>query len=145
MTDTTKTYLWCDACRRSFRHADAPDDACPVCANIMRPTGKMTAILRGLLANELVASDLRTKHRQLVRLIWTRNGMGEQYYRVLTPDMPYNRFEARVTELLCQGAIDGWVSFVLPPAPSSDESAYRLEFQDETRFIAELERIAREP
>jgi len=108
----------------------------------MRPTGKMTAILRGLMANELVASDLRTKHRQLIRMIWTRNGMGEQYYRVLAPDMPYNRFEAKVTDLLCRGANEGWVEFVLPPSPSSDESAYKLEFKDEDRFIAELEQLA---
>lgn len=144
MTDTTKTYLWCDACRRSFRHDDAPDDLCPVCAQPMRPTGKMNAIIRGLMANELVAGDIRTKHRQLVRLIWTRNGMGEQYYKVLTPDMPYNRFEAKVTELLCRGATEGWVSFVLPPAPSANEADYKLEFVDEERFIVELEALARE-
>lgn len=144
MTDTAKTYLWCDACRRSFRHEDAPDDACPVCAQPMRPTGKMTAILRGLMANELVAGDIRTKHRQLVRLIWTRNGMGEQYYKVLTPDMPYNRFEAKVTDLLCRGANEGWVTFVLPPAPSADEADYKLEFADEERFILELEALAKE-
>jgi hypothetical protein len=144
MTDNAKTYLWCDACRRSFRHDDAPGDACPVCAQPMRPTGKMTAILRGLMANELVAGDIRTKHRQLVRLIWTRNGMGEQYYRVLAPDMPYNRFEAKVTDLLCRGANEGWVSFVMPPAPSADEGDYKLEFADEERFIVELEALAKE-
>jgi hypothetical protein len=107
----------------------------------MRPMGKMSALLRGLMATELVASDLRTKHRQLVRLIWTRNGMGEQYYRVLTPDMPYNRFEAKVTDLLCQGAVEGWVRFVLPPAPSVQESDYRIEFGDEERFVRELEAL----
>jgi hypothetical protein len=144
MSDASKTYLWCDSCRRSFRHEDAPDDACPICGQSMRPTGKMTAILRGLMSQELVAGDLRTKHRQLIRLIWTRNGMGEQYYRVLAPDMPYNRFEARVTDLLCRAANEGWVSFVFPAAPSSDEAAYRLEFKDEERFIAELETLARE-
>jgi hypothetical protein len=144
MTDTAKTYLWCDTCKRSFRHEDAPDSACPVCAKPMRPTGKMTAILRGLMANELVAGDIRTKHRQLIRLIWTRNGMGEQYYRVLAPDMPYNRFEAKVTDLLCRGANEGWVEFVMPAAPSVDESDYRLEFKDENRFIAELELLAKE-
>lgn len=110
----------------------------------MRPTGKMNAILRGLMAQELVAGDIRTKHRQLVRLIWTRNGMGEQYYRVLTPDMPYNKFEAHVTEILCQGAFEGWVTFVMPPAPSGDESAYRLEFSDESKFVAALEALATE-
>lgn len=140
-----KTYLWCDTCRRSFRHEDAPELACPVCASPMRPTGKMTAILRGLMAQELVGSELRSKHRQLIRMIWTRNGMGEQYYRVLTPDMPYNRFEARVTDLLCRGAVEGWVTFVFPAAPSGDESAYRMEFADEGKFVEELERMVQEP
>jgi hypothetical protein len=143
MSDTSKTYLWCDTCRRSFRHEEAPADACPVCGTRMRPTGKMNAIIRGLMATEMVASDIRTKHRQLIRLIWTRNGMGEQYYRVLKPDMPYNRFEARVTELLCRGASEGWVTFVIPPAPTGDEAAYRLEFADEERFVAELAQITK--
>ena len=102
---------------------------------------RLSAILRGVMANELVTSDIRTKHRQLVRLIWTRNGMGERYYRVLAPDIPYNRFEARVTELLCQGAEEGWVRFVFPPAPTGDESAYRVEFADEERFVRELETL----
>jgi hypothetical protein len=140
--DHSNSYLWCDACRRSFRHEDAPDGRCPICQGEMRPTGKMNAILSGFMANELVSSDLRTKHRQLVRMIWTRNSMGEQYYRVLAPNMPYNRFEARVTDLLCQGARDGWVKFIIPPAPTGDESEYRMEFVDESRFIAELEAIA---
>jgi hypothetical protein len=140
-TSAEKTYLWCDSCRRSFTHADAPDRLCPVCQSQTRPMGKMNAILRGLMATELVASDLRTKHRQLVRLIWTRNGMGEQYYRVLTPDMPYNRFEAKVTDLLCRGAEDGWVRFVFPPSPSVNESDYRVEFADEERFVRELEAL----
>ena len=48
---------------------------------------RFAAIARGFMANELTASDLETKHRQLLRLIWTRNGMGERYYRVLAPDM----------------------------------------------------------
>lgn len=145
MTDPSKTYLWCDACRRSFRHEDAPGGACPICAQSMRPTSKMTAILRGLMANELVAGDIRAKHRQLVRLIWTRNGMGERYYKVLTPEMPYNRFEAKVTDLLCRGAVEGWVTFVLPPAPSANEADYRLEFADEERFVLELEALLAEP
>lgn len=142
--DPRKTYLWCNTCRRSYRHADAPGSTCPVCHDSMQPTGKMNAILRGLMATEMTSSDLRTRHRQLVRLIWTRNGMGERYYRVLAPDMPYNKFEARVTELLSQGAREGWVRFVIPPAPSTDEADYRLEFVDEQRFVTELERMVAE-
>ena len=64
-----KTYLWCDTCRRSYPHAEAPDGACPVCASPVRAMGRLAAITRGLMANELVASDLQTKHRQLIRLI----------------------------------------------------------------------------
>lgn len=137
-----KTYFWCDACRRSYVRDDLDlDGRCPVCHGAVRSMGRVQAILRGLVSNELSASDLKTKHRQLVRLIWTRNGMGERYYRVLAPALPYNRFEARVTELLCRGAEEGWVRFVLPPSPSADESAYRVEFDDEERFVAELEAL----
>jgi len=137
-TAPPKTYLWCDACRRSYGHDQAPAAACPVCRRPLREMGRLAAIARGLMANELSASDLRTKHRQLIRLIWTRNGMGERYYRVLAPDLPYNRFEARVTDLLMRGAEEGWVRFVLPPAPSADDSAYKVEFDDEERFVHEL-------
>ena len=143
--DTRKTYLWCDQCRRSFRHEESVGGACPVCSAPMQPTGKMNAILRGLMSNELAASPIVTKHRQIVRLIWTRNGQGEEYYRLLEPDMPYNRFEARVTELICRGAEEGWISIVLPPAPATDESRYRIEFPDEDRFLAELALIATRP
>lgn len=94
------------------------------------------------MANELAASPMVSKHRQLVKLIWTHNGMGEQYYRVIAPEMSYNRFEAKVTELLCRGAEEGWVRFVLPPAPRDDESAYRMELVDEDRFITELQTLA---
>jgi hypothetical protein len=141
-SDPTRHYLWCDPCRRSFAIVDAPDSACPVCQSDLRAMGKFNAILRGLMANELVASDLRTKHRQLVRLIWTRNGMGEQYYRLLSPDMPYNRFEARVTDILCRGAEEGWVRFIFPAAPTPDDNAYRLEFVEEERFVIELTALA---
>jgi hypothetical protein len=140
--DKAKTYLWCGNCRRSFTHEDAVAGLCPVCGQELHEMGKFSAILRGLMANELVASDLRTKHRQLVRLIWTRNGMGERYYRVLAPDIPYNKFEARVTELLCRGAEEGWVKILIPPAPSTDDRQYKIEFDDEERFVRELEAVA---
>jgi len=141
ISDPAKTYLWCDSCRRSFRHHEVADGACPVCGSDVRPIGKFSAIVRGLMSNELAASPLETKHRQLVRLIWTQNGMGAQYYKVIAPDVSYNRFEAKVTELLCQGAEEGWVRFVFPPAPVPEESAYRLEFDDENRFITELQNL----
>lgn len=140
-TTPNKTYLWCSACRRSFSHADAPNGACPVCGGATREMSRLAAIARGLMANEITSSPLESKHRQLIRLIWTRNGAGEQYYRVLAPDMTYSRFETRVTDLLERGAEEGWVRFIFPAAPTADESAYRIEFVDEDRFIAELETL----
>lgn len=137
----SKTYLWCDPCRRSFTHADAENGDCPVCGSPMREMGKMSAVLRGLMATELVASDLRIKHRQLVRMIWTRNGLGEQYFRVLEPDMTYGRFESRVTDLVCRGAEEGWISIQMPVAPSLDDDAYKIDIQDEDRFVDELHRM----
>lgn len=136
------TYLWCDNCRRSYAHADAPDGMCPVCGRQTQEIGKFSAILRGLMSNELAPSPIVSKHRQLVKLIWTHNGMGERYYRVLAPEMSYNKFEGAVTEILCRGAEEGWVRFVIPPAPRDDESAYRLEFDDENRFIDALNTLA---
>ena len=136
-----KTYLWCDACRRSFTHADAPGGLCPICGNPMRTMGKMSAILRGLMATELVASDLRSKHRQLVRMIWTRGGRGEQYFRVLEPDLAYGKFETRVTDLVCKGLEEGWIEMTLPKAPSIDESDYSITFVDEERFVQELHQL----
>ncbi len=139
--DSSKTYLWCDSCRRSFTHADAPNQACPVCGEPVRPMGKMSAILRGLMATEMVASDLRSKHRQLIRMIWTRNNRGEQYFRVLEPDMTYGKFEARVTDIVCKGLEEGWIEVRLPLAPSIDEGDYGISFVDEERFVSELEQL----
>lgn len=139
---SSKNYLWCDACRRSYRHEETDDGACPVCRNPTREIGKFSAILRGLMANELASSPIISRHRQLVKLIWTRNGMGEQYYRIIAPEMAYNRFEERVTDILCRGAEEGWVKFVIPPAPREDEAEYRLELVDEDRFITELQVLA---
>jgi hypothetical protein len=139
---TSNTYLWCDTCRRSYSHEDAPEGLCPVCGNQARAIGKFSAILRGLMANELSPSPMVSKHRQLIRLIWTHNGMGEQYYRVIAPEMSYNKFEAAVTAILCRGAEEGWVRFNIPPAPRDDESAYKLELVDEDRFINELQALA---
>lgn len=138
----SNSYLWCDACRRSFDHADAPNATCPICGGEVRAVGKFTAILRGLMANELSPSPLVSKHRQMVKLIWARNGVGEQYYRVLAPEMSYNKFESAMTNLLCRGADEGWVEFVIPASPQDDESAYSMKVVDEARFLNEIQILA---
>lgn len=136
------SYLWCDNCRRSFDHNDAPTGACPICTGEMRAIGKFNAILRGLMANELSPSPLVSKHRQIVKLIWTRNGQGEQYYRLLAPEIAYNKFEDEMTKLLCSGADEGWVEFVLPSSPKDDEALYAMNILDEDRFMIAIHSLA---
>ncbi len=134
-----RTYLWCDHCRRSFDYPDAPDGQCPICARQMRELGWLTAFVRGVMAQELVASGLPTRHRTLIRLIWTANGMGERYFKALAPPVTYSKFEARVTDYVCEAANEGWVRFVLPPSPiGAADDAYRMEIDDEERFIVEM-------
>lgn len=94
------------------------------------------------MANELAPSPMVSKHRQLVKLIWTRDGMGEQYYRVLAPEMSYNKFESAMTNLLCRGADEGWIEFVIPASPKDDEAAYSMKVVDEDRFVKEMHTLA---
>ncbi|HMM41102.1 MAG TPA: hypothetical protein PKA95_04295 [Thermomicrobiales bacterium] len=137
-----RTFLWCDRCRRSFDYPDAPGGLCPICGSEMRELGWMSAFVRGFLAQELSSSGIASRHRQIIRQIWTANGMGERYYKVLAPPVTYARFEARVTEFVCVAAAEGWVRFSLPASPlGMDDSAYRMEIDDEERFIAELASI----
>lgn len=137
-----RTFLWCDRCRRSFDYPDAPGGLCPICGSEMRELGWMSAFVRGFLAQELSSSGIASRHRQMIRQIWTANGMGERYYKVLAPPVTYARFEARVTEFVCVAAAEGWVRFSLPASPLGvDDSAYRMEIDDEERFIAELASI----
>lgn len=134
-----KTYLWCVACRRSFDDIDVVDGRCPLCGETMRRVGWVSAFLRGMMAQELVASGLPTRHRAMIRSVWTANGMGERYYRALGPNVPYSKFEATVTDMVCRAAADGWVRMVLPPSPfGAREGDYRLEIDDEERFIEEM-------
>lgn len=140
--DASNSYLWCDTCRRSFDYDDAPDGSCPICKDPIKPIGKFNAILRGIMANELNPSPFVSKHRQLVKMIWSRNGAGEEYYRLLAPELSYAKFEAAMTTLLCRGADEGWVEFVLPASPKDDESLYALKVIDENRFLSELQTLA---
>jgi hypothetical protein len=134
-----KTYLWCDSCKRSFEHDDARNGHCPLCAEQMRELGWMSAFVRGMMAQEFVSSGLASRHRTMIKMIWTANGMGERYFNALDPGVSYSKFETEVTDFVCQAAADGWVKVVLPPSPigAADES-YKLEIEDEERFVLEI-------
>lgn len=134
-----KTYLWCDSCKRSFAHADIVDGLCPICNEETRELGWVSAFVRGVMAQEMVSSGLGTRHRTMIKLIWTANGMGERYYKALDPGVPYSKFESAVTDFVCQAAADGWVRVMMPPSPTGAAAdAYRLDIDDEERFVAEM-------
>jgi len=112
---------------------------CPLCGAPVRELGWVSAFVRGFLAQEFVASGLPSRHKAMIKMIWTANGMGERYFRALGPPVTYNRFEAAVTDYLCLAAAAGWVRFVLPASPiGADEQSYRMEIDDEERFIREM-------
>jgi hypothetical protein len=105
----------------------------------MRELGWVQAFMRGFLAQEMTPSGMPPRHRQLIRHIWTANGMGEQYFKALAPPVTYSKFEARVTEYLCAAAADGWVRFVMPASPlGATDADYQMEIDDEERFITEM-------
>lgn len=99
----------------------------------------MSAFVRGVMAQELVSSGLSSRHRTMIKMIWTANGMGERYFKALDPGVPYSKFESEVTDFVCQAAADGWVKIVLPPSPiGATDQSYRLEIEDEDRFVLEM-------
>lgn len=105
----------------------------------MRELSWLSAFARGFISQELTPSGLPSRHRTLIRLIWTANGMGERYYKALQPPVTYAKFEARVTDFVCRAAQEGWVRFHLPPSPLGvADDAYRMEIDDEERFILEM-------
>ena len=134
------TVVWCKNCKRSFDLEDAQEGRCPICQGKMREMGRLRAAVRGILAQEFTASDIQIKHRQLIKLIWTQNRMGERYFQAIQPSVSYSQFERQVTELICRGAEEGWLRIVIPPAPMSDDN-YRLEFLNEEQFVEELDKL----
>jgi hypothetical protein len=87
-------------------------------------------------------SAIQRKHRQIIELLWTRHGMGERYYLTMRPPgVSFGAFTKKVTDLVCRGAREGWIVVRFPPAPSSDEDEYQLEFVDPERFVIELEAL----
>jgi hypothetical protein len=87
-------------------------------------------------------SEIQRKHRQMIELIWTRSGMGERYFLAVQPKgVSFGVFLRRVTELICRGADEGWITIHLPAAPIFDDDAYRIDIDDPDRFVAELEAL----
>jgi hypothetical protein len=105
----------------------------------MRELGWVTAFVRGVMAHEMVSSGVASRHRALIKSIWTANGLGERYYKALAPGISYGKFETIVTDFVCRAARDGWVRIVVPISPTgAPDDAYRLDIDDEQRFVEEM-------
>lgn len=110
-----------------------------MCATQMRELGWVSAFLRGVMAQEMTASGIASRHRTMIRMIWTANGMGERYFNALDPGVSYSKFESMVTDFVCQAAAEGWIRVIMPPSPlDASDGAYKLEIDDEDRFVTEM-------
>ena len=144
--NTPPDRLICHACGQRVWLEPGTVRTCRECGGPLRPFGPLEGLVDRLFAPaDQVDSQLYRRHLQMIEALWTRHGKGREYYDILKPRMSYSRFEKAVTDLLCRGAEEGWVRFVLPPAPTADESAYRLEFDDDERFVAELDALFAPP
>lgn len=131
---------WCRRCERTFVADDlVGGEACPACGG---PTGRiswLTAALRKVGQGTVNRSEVQQKHLQLIEAIWTADGMGQRYFEICQPgSMYYSRFVRRVTELVCRGIEEGWITLTLPTNPLAPGAQYALEYQDPDRFVREL-------
>lgn len=87
-------------------------------------------------------TEIQKRHRQMIELIWSRQGMAERYYVTMQPKgVSFGAFVRQVTDLICRGAAEGWIAIRIPLAPTFDEDAYQVEFPDPERFVAEMEAL----
>jgi hypothetical protein len=130
--------LICTSCGKRAG-AQASETACTACGAPLRPMTRMEALFeRWFGASSASVSECYHRHRQLTELLWSRDGRGQEYYNILRPGISYSKFLQRVTDIVCQGVLDGWIELRIPPVPVPDDSAYGIEFKDPDRFAAEL-------
>jgi hypothetical protein len=132
----TRVRRVCAGCgKRSW--GESADGACPICGGALRPMTRFEGFMdRWFGPSEAFESEFYHRHRQLMELMWASDGRGQEYYNILRPGVPYSRFTKRVTEIVCQGILEGWVEIRLPPVPTTDDSAYGVVFKDPDRFAA---------
>ena len=89
---------------------------------------------RWFAPSETQESEFYWRHRRLMETLWSADGRGQEYYNILRPPVSYSRFTQRVTDIVCQGILEGWVEVRLPSVPTTDDAAYGLVFKDPDRF-----------
>jgi hypothetical protein len=84
-------------------------------------------------------SELYPRHLKLIELMWTADGRGREMYEALGLErVSYTQFLSRATPLVVRGLAEGWIEADIPPAPTPDDSAYRVRFVDPDRWADEL-------
>ena len=134
---------WCPACERTLLAGDlGPGDRCPTCDNVTERISWLTAALRKVSQGPERRTELQQKHLQLIQAIWTADGMGQRFFEVCQPGgMYYSRFVRRVTELICRGVEEGWITLTLPAHPLAPDARYTIEYRDPERFVRELQAL----
>lgn len=129
--------LICDACGQRTWSEPGQEYRCVECGGQLRRFGPLEGLWERLFAPpDMVDSRLYHRHLQLVELAWTADGRGREFFEILKPKgVSYSRFTRDVTQLVCRGLREGWVSLRLPPAPVPDDAAYGLEIHDMDRFV----------
>ena len=133
------TRLICTGCGARTDFLAGNPEICVHCGGALRKPGQLDRLVDGLLAAPSgYVSPAFHRHLQLVQELWTENGRDQELYATLRPKMSLSKFTGLVTDLVCRGLEEGWIVLHLPPSPSNNDGAYRIEFRDSNRFIDEL-------
>jgi hypothetical protein len=128
------TRLICTGCSKRVA-SETLEDTCGVCGAPLRPMRRFERFVdRWFGPSDTFESEFYHRHRQLVELLWSADGRGQEYYNIMQPGVPYSRFTRRMTDIVCQGILEGWIEVRLPPVPTTDDAAYGVVFKDPDRF-----------
>jgi len=145
MTTSTKSLdrLICAECGHRLWQEPGVRAVCPDCAGELRRMGPFEAFVdRWFAPPDMHASELHRRHMQLIELLWTVDGRGQEWYEIVRPRrVSYSSFVKRVNPLICRGLEEGWIVATLPPAPVPSDAAYSLEIRDPERFVDEMGRL----
>lgn len=131
-------HLVCMNCGHKFHGPDPAHTRCPLCGSPVRRVFPL--IDRWVGPPTTGEGEIHHRHMQMMTLLWSRDGRGQEYYNILRPGISYSKFLRKVTLLVCRGIVEGWIIARIPPIPSNDDE-YQIEFPDPERFVDELTRL----
>jgi hypothetical protein len=113
---------------------------CAECGGPYRPMALLEGIVDRLFAPPAQhVSEFYPRHLKLVELMWTADGRGRETFEAMAlPKLSYTQFVTRATQVVVRGLAEGWIEIDIPPAPTTDDSGYRVRFTDPERWADEL-------